>query len=218
MANRKPFNLRKAMAAWNLFLSVYSGISVLRSLPVFQRLLTVSLRDNLCTDPETLYGGSMYLWTILFVLSKFFELFDTFFIVVHKKPLIFLHWYHHITVLLYCWIAWQEKTPSAAFFGPVNASVHTIMYFYYFLMAIKMKPKWFNPVWITVFQIAQMVMGVSVSLMSAYYYSTDETCAVSKTTLISASLMYGSYLYLFAAFFVKRYFSKSSKKTTKKEQ
>jgi len=214
MENRKPFNFRTALAAWNLFLTTYSGMTVLRGITAFHSLTTRSLKENLCTDPSEVYGGSMYLWTILFVLSKFAELMDTFFIVVHKKPLIFLHWYHHITVLLYCWVAWQEKTPSAVFFGPINAAVHTIMYFYYFLMAVRMKPKWMNAMWITVAQLVQMVVGVSVSVISFYYYKTDETCAVTKNTVTSAFLMYGSYLYLFAAFFVKRYFKgKSTKKT-----
>lgn len=217
MKNRPAYNFRSAMAVWNLFLSVYSGISALRCFTAFHSLATRSLRDNLCIDPTTVYGGSFFLWTILFVLSKFAELWDTFFIVVHKKPLIFLHWYHHITVLLYCWVAFQEKTPSAVFFGSINAFVHTVMYFYYFLMAIKMKPKWFNAIWITVFQLVQMVIGVSVSLLSFYYYMTDETCAVSQNTIISAALMYGSYLYLFAAFFVKRYLSKSKKASSDKK-
>jgi len=193
-------------------------MTVLRGTTAFHSLATRSLKDNLCVDPSTVYGGSMYLWTILFVLSKFAELMDTFFIVVHKKPLIFLHWYHHITVLLYCWVAFQEKTPSAVFFGPINAAVHTIMYCYYFLMAIKMKPKWMNAMWITVAQLAQMVVGVSVSLTSFYYYMTDESCAVTKNTIISASLMYGSYLYLFASFFVKRYLKSKKDKASEKKK
>lgn len=204
-AKRDPWNLRNTMAAWNLFLSVYSILTVMHGFPAYHRLFTAPIRDTLCVDPTSIYGGSAMVWTQLFVLSKFAELFDTFFIVVHKKPLIFLHWYHHITVLVYTWVAFTERTPSALFFGPINAAVHSVMYGYYFLMAVKMKPKWFNAIWITVFQIAQMVIGVTVSLASYYYYMTDETCGVSKGTLISAFFMYGSYLYLFAEFFYNRY-------------
>ena len=83
------------------------------------------------------------------------ELFDTFFIVIHKKPLIFLHWYHHITVLLYCWHSYVTKSPPGIFFVVMNYSVHASMYFYYFLMATKMRPKWLNPMIITTFQISQ---------------------------------------------------------------
>jgi len=204
-AKREPLNLRNAMAAWNLFLTIYSCATVFHGLPAFHRVLTSNIRDTLCVDPYTVYGGSAMVWTQLFVLSKFAELFDTFFIVVHKKPLIFLHWYHHITVLVYTWVAYTEKTPSALFFGPINAMVHSVMYGYYFLMAVKMKPKWFNAIWITVAQILQMVIGVTVSIVSFYYYKYDDECDLQPGTLVAAFFMYGSYLYLFAAFFFNRY-------------
>jgi hypothetical protein len=205
-SNRKPLNLRGLMAAWNLFLAVYSMLTMLHSYAVFATLKGRTIRDVLCTSPTKYFGGSADLWVILFVLSKFAELFDTFFIIVHKKPLIFLHWYHHITVLLFCWVAYQEKTPSAALFGPMNATIHSIMYFYYFLMAIKKKPKWFNAIWLTVGQIVQMVVGTTTSLLSMYFYMTDNTCSIKKGSLIASVFLYGSYLYLFSAFFYSRYF------------
>jgi hypothetical protein len=81
------------------------------------------------------------------------ELFDTAFIVLRKKPLIFLHWYHHITVLLYCWHAYAVRASSGLYFIAMNYSVHAIMYFYYFAMAVNIWPKWLNPIFITFFQV-----------------------------------------------------------------
>ncbi len=97
------------------------------------------------------------------MLSKFPELFDTFFIVIHNKPLIFLHWYHHMTVLLYCWYSCVTPPPMGLFFMVMNYCVHAVMYRYYFLMAIKMRPKWFNPAVVTFVQLGQMFVGVAVT-------------------------------------------------------
>lgn len=179
-STREPLNLRWFLASWNLFLALFSMMAVLHSIPAFFMMFGRSLHDNLCVNPGDSFGGASELWVLLFILSKFAELFDTFFIIVHKKPLIFLHWYHHISVLLFCWVAYQEKTPSTLFFGPLNACIHSIMYFYYFLMAVKLKPKWFNAIWLTTAQTVQMVVGTSFSVMSIYYYMVDESCIIKR--------------------------------------
>lgn len=38
----------------------------------------------------------------LFNVSKVFEFVDTIFIVLRKKPLMFLHYYHHVVTMLFC--------------------------------------------------------------------------------------------------------------------
>lgn len=217
MRDRPAWNWRTTLALWNLSLSIFSFMGAIRVIPILiHNLMTKNIRDNMCNDAEVSYGsGSTGLWVQMFVLSKIPELFDTFFIVIHKKPLIFLHWYHHITVLLYCWYAYAYRCPYGLFFCAMNYSVHAIMYGYYFLMAVKLKPKWLNAMFITVAQISQMVVGVVVTVVSCYYYilekddnerDFEERCHIQLSNIIAAFLMYGSYLFLFLQFFLQRYF------------
>lgn len=219
MATKDPKKWRSYLAVWNFSLSLFSWIGASRTAPqLYHNLTTMTMRDNLCLDPQATYGsGSSGLWVQLFILSKFPELVDTLFIVMHKKPLIFLHWYHHITVLAYCWHSYVSISPSGLFFVVMNYCVHAIMYGYYFLMAIRMKPKWLNAMFITTAQISQMVVGVAVTIMAFYYYNTETECQIQKENNIAAFLMYGSYLFLFMQFFIGRYFQVKAKATPKKK-
>ena len=72
-SKREPLKWRSTLAAWNLFLSVFSTMGMLRTAPqLAHNLVTSSLRDNLCEDPRISYGsGSTGLWVQLFILSKF---------------------------------------------------------------------------------------------------------------------------------------------------
>lgn len=217
--NRDAWSWRTTLALWNFGLSLFSLIGFCRVAPqLVHNLYHYSLSENLCFDPEQMYGSDRLVgtWVQLFVLSKFPELIDTFFILIHKKPLIFLHWYHHISVLAYCWHSYVTKAPAGIVFCVMNYAVHAIMYFYYFLMAVKRKPKWFNSMYITVSQISQMVVGVAVTLLSFIIPKTyGESCSVKKENNIAAFIMYGSYLMLFLQFFFKRYSSKPEKKAKK---
>lgn len=214
-ANRDRWHWKYTLAAWNLALSAFSFVGMCRTAPnLFHNLYYYSWKENLCLDPESHYGsGSTGLWVQLFVLSKFPELIDTFFIVIHKKKLIFLHWYHHISVLLYCWHSYVTKAPTGIVFCAMNYAVHSIMYFYYFLMAVRMKPKWLNPVVITVAQISQMVVGVAVTVLGWYVmlYENIPGCSMTTDNNLAALVMYGSYLFLFLEFFFQRYSVKKQK-------
>lgn len=218
MSDKPAGNWRTSLAFWNFGLSLFSWIGFFRVFPhILHNIMTHSTRDLICNNPEAMYGsGSTGFWVQMFILSKFPELIDTFFIVIHKKPLLLLHWYHHITVLLYCWFAYAGHSPVGGYFACMNYGVHAIMYGYYFLMAIRKKPKWLNAIFITLAQISQMVLGVVLTVLGFYFYLYDENvenpCWIKSETNIAAFLMYGSYLLLFLQFFFQRYQAKTTLK------
>ena len=208
MSKHIAMDLKKPLAYWNLSLSVFSFVGMLRTVPhLLNNLHSMTLKENLCTEPRVSFGNSASgLWVQLFIFSKIPELLDTFFIVARKKPLLFLHWYHHTTVLLFCWHSYATEASTGLFFVAMNYSVHAIMYGYYYLMAINSKPKWLNPLLITIFQIAQMMIGTSLCVMSyLLLLNEDASCSVKKENVIAGGLMYGSYLYLFCEFATRRF-------------
>jgi hypothetical protein len=220
MKSRQRFDLRFPLAYWNLFLSVFSFIGMIRTVPhLVHNVSYMSFEDTICAPPGSSYGsGANGLWSTLFILSKFPELVDTFFIVMRKRPLIFLHWYHHVTVLLFCWYAMATESSSGLYFIAMNYTVHAIMYGYYFLMAMKIKPP--IPAWtITIAQISQMFVGTFICSASYYMMKNGTECSVKMENVIAGGLMYFSYFALFMHFALQRYVftSKDKSKSIKYE-
>jgi len=219
MENRSAYNFKKTLAVWNLLLAVFSLLGVTRTLPqLVHNVSTYGFYNWLCTNPRNMTGpGSTGIWLMFFVFSKPAELLDTFFLIVHKKKVITLHWYHHATVLLASWQTFTTLCPPGLIYCSMNYAVHSVMYLYYFLQAIGKKPKWFNPMTITVTQIAQMVVGTYVSA-SAFHAMQMEGCWAKFENNSATLAMYVSYLVLFLQFFIRRYgFGSSTQKDSKKQ-
>ncbi|OQS05290.1 elongation of very long chain fatty acids protein [Thraustotheca clavata] len=217
MANRSPFDLKWALAGWNLLLATFSFCGAVRTAPfLIHSIYERGLYHSICSEATDHYGnGPVGLWVALFIFSKVPELIDTFFIVVRKKPLIFLHWYHHITVLMFCWHAFAVRSASGLYFVAMNYSVHAIMYFYYFLTAIGYRPQW--ALMVTIVQLSQMVVGVAVCTMSVLYIRQGDACYVDHSNLKWGILMYSSYFILFLKFFIERYCFPQKRTPTKKK-
>ena len=89
----------------------------------------------------------------IFYISKFIDMFDSFFFVLKKKftHLSFLHVYHHGIMPLECWFGARYARSlisnnscvlyrfvgggHGGFLAFLNAGVHTVMYLYYLLAA-----------------------------------------------------------------------------------
>ena len=98
MRNRAPFDLKWPLAYWNLALSLFSIMGMVRVVPHMAYLVaTKGMSEVACGAPEPLYGNAAVgFWVQAFILSKLAELIDTAFIVLRKRPLQFLHWYVHL--------------------------------------------------------------------------------------------------------------------------
>ena len=211
MRDRKAWDLKAPLAVWNLLLAVFSVLGTTRLVPHLVYGLLINHHTYFfCRNAGSSYGhGSEGLWVNLFICSKLFELVDTAFLVLRKKQVSFLHWFHHATVLLYCWHAGQYQMPTGIFFASMNYVVHSIMYFYYFLAAVTKPPRWGKTV--TVLQITQMFLGMFVTAYHYYLLKTVPNCDGSYENLLAAFAMYTAYMLLFVQFFVGRYAYSSSR-------
>lgn len=134
------------------------------------------------------------------------------FIVLRKSPLAFLHWYHHILTLVYSWYSAYEFNASSRLFGVMNAFIHSFMYSYYALKAMKFHVPKSLAALITFSQITQMAIGCYINYAALYYNLNDVPCDVSMTNLGVSSAMYLSYLLLFVNFFYHSYLAKGKGK------
>jgi len=203
-----PYFVNNYLIIWNLILSVFSILGTYYfSYPVFKTFIATPYYDNLCiNDYYENINVETQIWYGLFVISKVFELIDTLFLILKKKSVNFLHVYHHISVLIFCWFGTRQPISLyLKYFACMNYFVHSIMYTYFFATSLKIVPKYFPSYLITVLQILQMILGLVITGSVWYYIFNNILCPHHLDFVIYSSLMYGSYLALFLHFFIKRY-------------
>ena len=207
MRGQKSFHLKVPLIVWNGILALFSFISSIRIVPY---MLSILVKNGpwyfVCRNGMASYGqgGAVALWSVLFVFSKYFELFDTLFLILRKKHVSFLHWFHHATVVLLSVHALAYYSPAALLMSGMNAIVHTFMYSYYLIGAIRERP----PRWgkfITKLQLSQMFVGVSLGIANyvGQYYVENCHSVPSHNALIFS--IYLSYLVLFMRFYWYKY-------------
>eukprot|EP00041_Stephanoeca_diplocostata_P023042 m.559601 g.559601 ORF g.559601 m.559601 type:complete len:302 (+) comp22206_c0_seq5:69-974(+) len=211
-----PFGMRMASAIHNLILLVWSAIMFLiLGSAMFEQWQNYGVRALFCaanveqSHPRINYA--MY----IFYLSKFYELLDTIIIRFKKRPLIFLHWYHHSIVLAMTW-SWIHYRMIFGSGGMIaNTLVHVFMYYYYFCASLGYKDIWFKK-YITSMQLVQF--ATSFVLSAIYYqYSVDgQPCLGSDSGAFEFSVLANvSFFCLFAIFYRSNY--TRTKKHTKVE-
>ena len=207
MSTRKPFSLRRPLVLWNIGLAIFSIFGTLSLLPSFVNCLyTYGLVYSIC-DSKVQNDPHQILWGFFFVLSKILEFGDTAFIILRKKPLLFLHWYHHVTVCIYSFYIPSGMSPEISrWFGTMNYVVHSIMYSYYALRALGYRIPSRISLYITVMQLSQMFVGIFINVVAyKLYLESGSECGMEPWYFYVGMCIYGSYAILFLHFFISRY-------------
>ena len=213
--------IKVALKYWNLFLALLSICMLFgMGIPLLQFSWQYGLEEAICDGKHRRWGGPAFVWMYVFTISKYVELFDTAFMVVRRKPVSFLHWYHHTSVLAYTWFAVVVGFCPGWYFATINSAVHTIMYFYYYRSACGVRLTYDRLV--TTCQLTQMVLGVLITTAWAVMHYLVEDgeqrcpCEMAGGAMASALFMYGSYFLLFLSFYLKRY--QDHRKTLRSER
>lgn len=163
-------------------------------------------------------NGHLHAIYYINMFFKMWEFLDTFFLVLRKKPVAFLHAYHHAATLILTWNQLMEHSAPQWVPIVINLWVHVLMYYYYAMSALKIRVWWKK--YLTKIQISQFVIDVTVI---GYAYATfiraglDENVCYGTTTgaLVGLGILF-SYLLLFIRFYVQTY-TKPRSKLTKKD-
>merc|ERR1711948_249678 len=171
-------------------------------------LQTQGLYFTICSETHTMVrlgeGRPAMLALSLFCLSKIPELMDTVFLILKRKEVRFLQWYHHGATLLFCWLALATEYTPGIWFAVTNYFVHAIMYMYFFLMTFRGAQKVLKRIapLITIIQTTQMVWGLIINGIAVVSYLTTGACQIQAATVYCAVVMYASYFCLFSKLYL----------------
>lgn len=213
METKEAYSLRSSLFVWNVALAVCSMVGTVVMLPaLWETMIRKGFQYSVCyTTIHTVPLQSFF--SLMFSLSKIIEFGDTFFVIMRKTPLNFLHWYHHATVSIYSWHSLAIRSAPAHWYCALNYSVHSVMYSYYVVKSTGVRMPSGVARGVTVLQLLQFVLGLLINCVAGYVYVWQgQFCHINMTNIVMGTVIYASYFVLFGDFFWKRYIVTKTKK------
>lgn len=128
MRDRPAFDLRRPLAIWSTVLAIFSFFGALHVLPEGIYAVQHGLHYFFCVKKSIVINRTLQFWVWWFSVSKVIEFGDTFFIVMRKQKLSFLHYIHHAITLIFAFYTFGENGSLMRMGSTMNYSVHTLMY------------------------------------------------------------------------------------------
>merc|ERR1712244_219300 len=143
------------------------GTSLFTAIYLIVTLLTIKQENNYPFYPNIFcalnhfeqMGQLQFIYYVNYLL-KYYELLDTIFLALKHKSIRFLHAYHHPATLVLAWCTSVDSIGMQWTVIFLNLCVHTVMYFYYAMAALKVRMPWKRIV--TIMQIVQFVLDLAV--------------------------------------------------------
>ena len=177
--------LKPALAIHNAILCVASMIMFSGTIHALYETKSFTLDRYFCENPDAPAKGSLYYWSYIYYLSKYYELIDTALAILNgsRIPHFKLHVFHHACVLFMAF-NWLRVRQSLQFGGLLfNTFVHIVMYYYYTLKASGVKYIWWKK-WITTLQIVQFTFSaVNFGITMTYIFREGLSGCAGTTEL-----------------------------------
>jgi len=212
MKNQQPHKLTPLFQAHNMILS--SG-SLLLLILMLEEILPILRKEGLhhaICAPEA-WTPRMEFYYMINYYFKYLELLDTVFLAFKKKPLQFLHVFHHAATALLCFSQLNGKTSISWVVIVLNLAVHVVMYYYYYATAGGARIWWKK--YLTTMQIVQFVIDIFVVYFGTYehtaaaYFSDTLPhvggCAGGEDAAVFGCVLITIYLGLFINFYFQTY-------------
>lgn len=194
------------LIAHNLVLAVFSAVVAMNTWPiVYRHFQQYGLYITYCDPNDTLWVESGFgAWTFIFYMSKFYELLDTWILVLKGKNPSFLQVYHHTGIAFCMWVGVLSHSSWLKYVILLNSIIHTLMYTYFLIKTIDPKIEIKSAKYLTKAQIGQFFTGIFVSFPVLLMGEKCDT-ASSRFGLICLQLYGYGLVALFMAFAKRKY-------------
>lgn len=211
MRTRQPLKLQFLFQLHNVLLS--SGSALLLALMV-EEIFPIWRKHGLfyAICGEGAWTSRLEFYYMINYYFKYWELVDTVFLALKKKPLAFLHVFHHAATAFLCFTQLNGKTSVSWVVITLNLAVHVVMYYYYYATAGGRRFWWKK--YLTTMQIVQFVIDLFVVYFASYSYFIATylpsaphvgTCSGGEGAALFGCLILTTYLFLFISFYRQTY-------------